>query len=29
MSACSVKEHEIMVVTTLIDEKARLNDEKL
>jgi len=25
----SVKEHEIMVVTALIDEKARLNDEKL
>jgi hypothetical protein len=25
----SVKEHEIMVVTALIDEKARLNDEKV
>ncbi len=26
---CSVREHEIMVVTQLIDEKVRLNDEKL
>jgi uncharacterized protein YutE (UPF0331/DUF86 family) len=25
----SVKEHEIMVVTALIDEKARLNEEKV
>ena len=25
----SVKEHEIMVVTALIDEKSRLNEEKV
>jgi hypothetical protein len=25
----NIKEHEIMVVTALIDEKARLNDEKV
>lgn len=25
----TVKEHEIMVVTALIDEKARLNEEKV
>ena len=29
IESSSVKEHEIMVVTALIDEKARLNDEKV
>ncbi len=29
MEQSSVKEHEIMVVTALIDEKSRLQDEKL